>query len=1661
MRACNYKVQSARTKDDDFFDDAVKANSTLHGGGGRAGRSRDSRGRGGGRGRGESVSSDYRSDNKSFRGRGGNRGQGTYGGKRGESSKTCLVCDKDHQTSKCDTWRSKATAKSELFAQAFNLNKKICTWCLEPGHLSYNCVCEENVGCPCGSNFSMYICMKTADCKSRKNWDSATVKSGFGNVSHSGILSPNGVPMGKSLLPVQDVETNSGIKLKTMFDNCSQSTFLSKKTAIRNKLKGLPIKYTLVCTDGREVPMVGRMYNLVLVDKNGRFIHIQAVGIDKLSGQFSQVKVTGIESIFNHEITDKDLDRDGGDLDLLIGTDLVELHPTPVAVKGKLVLLKSRFGSGWTLCGYDGDVIETDGDAIDRSQVNFVNTKDMQFLDLISMESIGIDVPRKCVVCKGCKDCNIAAQRMTYLESLEDKCINDSIEFMPEKKRYKVLYPYTKEVYDLLPNTEVAMNRALQLEQKLVKSPVDLASANKILNESFERGVFRYLTDEEMNAYSGPVHMLCMDRVYKESESTPCRLTFDSAQPDKNRLSLNGVMGKGSNPLQYFGGVVLNWRAAEQVACGDISKMFNRCEAREIDMHLRRFYVRPDGIGGKEPFQIAAITVINFGECAAGNIATAVKNRTATDNAHINPEVSKMIKNDCFMDDCFLNAKYGENIDDKIKDAEAIMAEGGFPFKEWVKNGDKGQKEIGKELSKALGVYWETEKDKIVYKVRINFSKKVRNRRLKPCSTVQTIESDFPEKFTKRFALKLTHSVFDPSCLVQPFILKLRLAYRDVIIQEKLNENGGWDAELSSIIKNTWIKLAKEMYELENISFDRSLVPEGYDENEEPMLLLFSDGSDTGQCTAAYLRWIMKDGSIQIRLVTSRVKIAALKKVTTPMSELLAAQISSRLKVWLVLTLNIKLGVVVHMVDSSIVLGMVQSISLKFDTFSAPRISEIQANTGDARWYWLVSEDNPADIGTRGNVSPQDLDEGTMWQEGPSWLKKPFSEWPIREDFKKHDLPGLKKEFQVLNHFTQLSDLIAFDTYNEDMDNMKPEDKIDDADAVKAAVNAVFSVPEDNSVSSDHRLIDYSKYRSWFKLQRVVAVMLAWKDKCKVNLSMMKKSRKYLLLQMMPSTHEMLTKKKFSDLMVITGSDGIVYVRGRTQNKNHNPDKLVLLNPEHPCTRLILKSFHDATHRSVAYTVARSRIWYWIPQATKIMKGIKHRCYECKIEAAESMQQIMAPLPALRLKPAPVWNFSMIDLAGPVHVKGFVNQRTVRKSWIVLITCLASRAILCYLAEDFSTDSLLLVLAKHEARNGSPAVYYADLGTQIRGASKTRSESDLAVEISLLDQSKMEKWGTKREIEFRFGSPHHPEGQGAIERLVAEVKKELKFVTKNRTLTFGQLDAALAECSYLVNCRPLALHPGPGGEEGYICPNDLMMGRSDKAPPMEPFEDSSLAKKVRFMRSIVLQFWERWYESYYQRLIKYHKWRNQKRNASPGDIVLILDRESPKGKFTLGEIVSIKIDEDNIVRKVMVRYKLKNPRGKSHASGAEKFMERNVRGLALVVTKEERTDLDSKEKEVVISVEKEENLFDDKMKSEDTIEARPITSSKNINLFDDNVTGKDEVKINSSTDDIVNIDQDYKVDDKGKNVIDEKVEEAVQSSSGRRRRKPQRFGFGN
>ena len=1026
-------------------------------------------------------------------GKGGKAGQSKFEDqkKRGEPSTKCLICDEDHATSKCGHLRDRKVDKGQLWtllhtqvgAQSF------CYWCLEPGHWTLKCRNKNNeeMQCPCGADVNKYLCSSTDDCKTRANWTTADSKSNNSIISSSTVL--NGAPIGEALLPIQAVNSYPQLPLEkpltVMFDNCSQNTFISNQTASNLKLKGTPVSFVLICTDGSKKPMTGKLYKLSLIDINGTLHEVEAVGLDQLSSIYPGIKVRNIKRLLGNlpvfaSISDKMFIRKPGMLDLLVGSDLASLHPKAMKNIGQLSVMKSIFGTGWTLHGHNKDCIiftsKHKGTKANCCAVQSLKpigapeinchtaaTKDLQFLDAMSTESIGVQVPPKCTSCKAisdkCLECKAATNSMTYLEYLQDQEINSKIEYQPEKQRYIASYPYTKEILDLLPNKELAMKRAESLEATLLKTPQDLELLNKSIADSFERGLFRYLDDEEIENWTGLVHYVAMNRVYKDSDSTPVRLVFDSGQPDRNNRSLNGCMGKGQNPLNHMGEVIINFRCAEQVACGDISKMFNNIDVRLEDQHLRRFFIRPDGIGGKEPYKIAVITKVNFGERAAGSVATAVKNKCADQNKEINTDVAKMIKKDCFMDDMNINAKYNESLDKNTFDADQILAKGGFRVKSWIKSGDKQEVEIAKseaDVQKSLGMCWKTDTDELYYKVKLNFTKKTRNRYSGAFSTKQTLKEDFPKKFTKRLALKLNHTLYDPAMLLQPWIQKLRLAYRDILIYTKEKEISGWDTELPDNFRNTWIDLTMEMFDIEDLRFPRSVVPKNYDKTFKPLLVTFSDGSDQACCAVAYLVWKLKNGEFHVSLITSRTKIASLKKLSTVRIELNGALLQCRLQVWLSMIMDIELGETIHIVDSSVVLGMLTNLSLKFDAYTSPRLTEIQTNTKIGSWFWIETAENPSDLGTRSKVSVTDLDSNSVWQNGPAWLRTPRESWPLRSDFRKHDIPGIKKEFQILQSINNLTELADLALFNSTLDQNKQTNS-----------SSVCSNTQSNSSSSD------------------------------------------------------------------------------------------------------------------------------------------------------------------------------------------------------------------------------------------------------------------------------------------------------------------------------------------------------------------------------------------------------------------------------------------------------------------------------------------------------------------------------------------------------------------------------------------------------------------
>ena len=122
-------------------------------------------------------------------------------------------------------------------------------------------------------------------------------------------------------------------------------------------------------------------------------------------------------------------------------------------------------------------------------------------------------------------------------------------------------------------------------------------------------------------------------------------------------------------------------------------------------------------------------------------------------------------------------------------------------------------------------------------------------------------------------------------------------------------------------------------------------------------------------------------------------------------------------------------------------------------------------------------------------------------------------------------------------------------------------------------------------------------------------------------------------------------------------------------------EPLVFLPRDHPITKMAMTDAHTRGHGGRDATCAKFREKYWTTSATKLAKYVKERCQTCKLRDAVLLKQCMGSLPEERLKPAPAFTYTMVDLFGPYGCRGEVNKRTTGKTWGVIFTCLGSRAV--------------------------------------------------------------------------------------------------------------------------------------------------------------------------------------------------------------------------------------------------------------------------------------------------------------------------------------------------------------------------------------------------
>lgn len=132
---------------------------------------------------------------------------------------------------------------------------------------------------------------------------------------------------------------------------------------------------------------------------------------------------------------------------------------------------------------------------------------------------------------------------------------------------------------------------------------------------------------------------------------------------------------------------------------------------------------------------------------------------------------------------------------------------------------------------------------------------------------------------------------------------------------------------------------------------------------------------------------------------------------------------SARLREKIVNGLGFSFEKIIHLVDSAIVRAQIQKESYGFGTFVANRVAEIQSKTCKADWYWIPSDQNPADFTTR-VTSPSLINSESVWQKGPEFLYHPFEKWPIKQDVEVKEISDIIVQHAAVRKTMSVTEIV-------------------------------------------------------------------------------------------------------------------------------------------------------------------------------------------------------------------------------------------------------------------------------------------------------------------------------------------------------------------------------------------------------------------------------------------------------------------------------------------------------------------------------------------------------------------------------------------------------------------------------------------------------------
>ena len=1309
-----------------------------------------------------------------------------------------------------------------------------------------------------------------------------------------------------TILLVQRISTKVGM-VCAFFDNGSTLTLVSTSFVRRHQLKGLKISYDLHTVGGVTKHQITYLHEITLVDVVGKAHIIQALEIEEICGIMKKVDVSGVVALFQSLQLDE-VRRVHGRVELLIGSDHLGIHPKELEEVQGLRLYTSIFGTKRVLCGShprleQSDQVSAHAMATASSKVDNVRVVMEEHqepgIDFFSAEEFGVKVQPSCDDCQRCENCTVNVHDLSKEEQRAKASMEKNLELDPIRHKWRTPYLYKCDPEVLEENKDQFEKITAKQEDRLIKE-----GRGKQYNEQFDdfvaRGVFRELTQQEQEQYKGKAFYVTHHAVLKEeSSSTPMRLVTNSSLKFKG-LSLNDILVKGPNTLNSCYGIQLKFRCHPIAIVCDISKMYHQVETTLVERHLRRLLWRH--LDTSAEFKCYGIETVNFGDRPAAAIVTIAVRRTAEIYKDVNPTAARAIIDDIYMDDIVTGADNKEKAESLKEGISKILPKGGFKEKGFVMSGDtldEALKLLGSgELGRVLGMGWEPGGDVFKVKVRINITVKLQSGKKERDLEREEIPSIIRIKITLRMLVSVTNSCYDPIGLLVAITVCMKIGLRRLYTREK---KFTWDEELPEDVKKEWIQILLKVKDAEKITFKRCIKPVNARGN--PDLIICNDGSELAMCATAHVRWECEDGSIKCQLWTAKSRVTPLRRQTIPRSEMQSAVMGTRLAATIKKHSPWEFDNIYRIVDSECTLATLKKETTALKPYMGNRTSECLDSSNVEEWYCVKSEDNIADLATREDAKIEDISEESQWQNGKEWMYRAKEDWPVKQDVGENHIP--------------------------------PEELIQHKICAAA--------------TNDEPTFSFREYegKSYQFVMRMMARVLravknrSFKGAAHYTVEDLNNAEKFVVKTSMQRTKKMFEQGKLASLRAEEGDDGIIRLGSRALEgleACYESKDFPILTYDDPIAHLWIKSVHNEDHSGITRTVAKSRRKFWVVKARKIAKAVKRSCYTCRLLDKVLAQQQMAPLPKSRQVMSPTFHDISLDLIGPWEIRDTVKKRSRKKVWGLVITCLATRAVHVDVTEDYSMDTVLQTLRRFIALRGSPRYIFSDKGSQLKAAAK---------ELKL--------WATENKIIWDFAPAEGQHQNGVTESLVKSIKRSLLHVVGNNIMTFSELQTVLYEVSTIINARPIGIVSGSDPTQPRsITPNHLLLGRSTHEVVDGDFDyDKNVNKRHAFLKSLVDQWWQKWYDAVLPSLVPAYKWHQRQRCVQPGDVCLIRYSNERKATYRLGRVIDVKKSSDGLVRSVKLVY-----RNENETSFRE--VDRPIHGIAVIVPIEEQSTLNPK-----------------------------------------------------------------------------------------------------